>query len=185
MNRIAIWCWVALVGLAGSTAHGNPAACFADVDGDGVVGSADLAVLLAAWGTADPRVDFDGDGEVACFDQAFLLGNWGECPPLPEDVNGDTVVDLLDVDLASSNLGLDCTVDLNLDGSVDGDDVDALLCLWETPGPLGDFDGSGLVGVTDLNTLLAAFGAACQCDLDRDGIVASSDIGIIIKGIGK
>jgi hypothetical protein len=57
-------------------------ACDADLDGDGFVGPADLAILLGTWGpvpTPDPP-DFDGDGDVDAFDLAFLLGNWGSCP---------------------------------------------------------------------------------------------------------
>ena len=56
--------------------------CAADLDGDGSVGPADLAILLGTWGpvpTPDPP-DFDGDGDVDAFDLAILLGNWGPCP---------------------------------------------------------------------------------------------------------
>ncbi len=56
--------------------------CVADLDGDGNVGPADLAILLGAWGpvpTPDPP-DFDGDGDVDAFDLALLLGSWGPCP---------------------------------------------------------------------------------------------------------
>lgn len=65
---------------AGVRAYRTPApACPADLDGDGVVGGADLAVLLAAWGTAGPG-DFDGSGSVDGADLAVLLGAWGACP---------------------------------------------------------------------------------------------------------
>ena len=51
-----------------------------DLDGDGVVGPADLAVLLGAWGDCPPAgdcpADLDGDGVVGAADLAFLLGNW-------------------------------------------------------------------------------------------------------------
>lgn len=45
-----------------------------DIDGDGTVGAADLAALLAGWGTASP--DLTGDGTVGPEDLAVLLGNW-------------------------------------------------------------------------------------------------------------
>lgn len=55
------------------------ATCPADLDGDGAVGGADLAALLAAWG--QPRTaDLDGDGIVGGSDLAVLLAAWGECP---------------------------------------------------------------------------------------------------------
>jgi hypothetical protein len=52
-----------------------------DVNGDGVVDTADLLALLAAWGTcpdppADCPADFDGDGTVGTADLLILLANW-------------------------------------------------------------------------------------------------------------
>ena len=54
--------------------------CFADLDGDGTVGAADLAMLLGSWGPcAGCPADFNGDGTVGAFDLAQLLGSWGAC----------------------------------------------------------------------------------------------------------
>ncbi|MCA9289492.1 MAG: VCBS repeat-containing protein [Phycisphaerales bacterium] len=49
-----------------------------DLDGDGSVNPADLAILLAAWGPcgACPE-DLDGDRTVGPADLAILLANWG------------------------------------------------------------------------------------------------------------
>jgi len=44
---------------------------------DGMVNSADLAVLLSLWGTSDPRPDLDGDGVVLGSDLTMLLSSWG------------------------------------------------------------------------------------------------------------
>ncbi len=57
---------------------GNPA----DLDGDGVVGSADLAIMLGAWGPcpAPPAAcpqDLDNDGACGASDLAIMLGSWG------------------------------------------------------------------------------------------------------------
>jgi hypothetical protein len=52
--------------------------CPADLDGDGQVGAADLAVLLGAWGGSGPA-DLDGSGSVDASDLAMLLGAWGTC----------------------------------------------------------------------------------------------------------
>ena len=46
-----------------------------DLDGDGIVNAADLAILLGAWGSAGPG-DFNNDGVVDAADLAFLLGAW-------------------------------------------------------------------------------------------------------------
>jgi len=53
-----------------------PAAGPADLDGDGVIGGGDLAVLLAAWGDAGGPADLDGDGAVGGGDLAVLLAAW-------------------------------------------------------------------------------------------------------------
>jgi hypothetical protein len=47
-----------------------------DVDGDGVVGSGDLAQLMLSFGEEYPPHDFDGDGTVGGSDIAFLLRHW-------------------------------------------------------------------------------------------------------------
>lgn len=59
--------------------------CPADLTGDGVVGAADLAQLLGAWGPYEPcppfdAADFNEDCGVDATDLAELLGNWGPCP---------------------------------------------------------------------------------------------------------
>ncbi len=51
--------------------------CPADLDGDGDVDAADLAVLLGAWGAAGG--DLNGSGSTDGADLAVLLGAWGPC----------------------------------------------------------------------------------------------------------
>jgi hypothetical protein len=62
------------ISIARST--GSPA----DLNGDGVVNGADLAILLGAWGAcpkgAPCPADLDGDGGVGGADLAILLGAW-------------------------------------------------------------------------------------------------------------
>lgn len=60
--------------------------CIGDLDGDGIVGTSDLTILLAAWGRcpAPPTpcpADLDGDGQVGTSDLLLLLANWGPCCP--------------------------------------------------------------------------------------------------------
>ncbi len=54
-----------------------PTICPGDLNLDGNVGAADLAILLGAWGT--PNADLDGDGTTNASDLAILLGAWGPC----------------------------------------------------------------------------------------------------------
>ncbi|MDZ4829949.1 MAG: hypothetical protein SGJ09_07095 [Phycisphaerae bacterium] len=63
-----------------ANSNGIPDACEvridpADLNADGSVNAADLALLLGAWGTAGPG-DIDGDGEVTAADLALMLGSW-------------------------------------------------------------------------------------------------------------
>jgi hypothetical protein len=55
-----------------------PPACPADLDGDGSVGAADLAILLGQWG-GPGTADFNASGTVDAADLATLLGEWGPC----------------------------------------------------------------------------------------------------------
>lgn len=54
--------------------------CDADLDGDGIVGQADLARILGNWGLTTGSSDLDEDGLVGQADLAILLGQWGACP---------------------------------------------------------------------------------------------------------
>ncbi|MCA9283703.1 MAG: hypothetical protein KDA22_00705 [Phycisphaerales bacterium] len=55
--------------------------CPGDLNRDGVVNPADLAILLAAWGPSPPPnpADINGDGVVGPADLAALLAAWGPC----------------------------------------------------------------------------------------------------------
>ncbi len=52
-----------------------------DLDGDGVVGTSDLIILLGQWGPCDECndcvADIDGDCLVGVADLLILLANWG------------------------------------------------------------------------------------------------------------
>lgn len=54
-------------------------ACPADINGDGQVGSTDLAMLLGDWGAADSPADLDSSGDVGSTDLGIMLGSWGPC----------------------------------------------------------------------------------------------------------
>ncbi len=47
-----------------------------DFNHDGLVGAADLAVMLGAWGTRNPQFDLDDSGSIGAGDLAILLGCW-------------------------------------------------------------------------------------------------------------
>jgi len=61
----------------GTTCTYTPPCAPADINCDGLVNGADLAVLLGTWGPCQGcPADFTGDGVVSGADLAFLLGNW-------------------------------------------------------------------------------------------------------------
>jgi hypothetical protein len=55
--------------------------CPGDVNSDGKVDAADLAVVLGFWGPvgAFPAADINGSGVIDAGDLAILLGSWGSC----------------------------------------------------------------------------------------------------------
>jgi len=62
-------------------APNSPAACPADINGDGTVGPADMTDLLASFGQSGASAtDINGDGETNSADLSILLGSWGACP---------------------------------------------------------------------------------------------------------
>ena len=84
-----LFCGNSLSQLSGNWQNGGgnvilnscPTSCPADLDGSGVVGGADLGLLLAAFGSDDPMADLDGNGLVDGGDLGLLLVAWGTtCP---------------------------------------------------------------------------------------------------------
>ncbi|MEY5061942.1 MAG: hypothetical protein RIS45_1863 [Planctomycetota bacterium] len=65
-------CVFGMVGSITVQAAANPA----DLDGNGVVNGADLAILLNAWGAAGGAGDIDGNGTVDAADLSALLSAW-------------------------------------------------------------------------------------------------------------
>lgn len=68
-------------GAPDTNSNGIPDTCEnlrpADLDGDGGVNGADLALLLGNWGAASGLGDINGDGARDGADLALLLGDWG------------------------------------------------------------------------------------------------------------
>jgi uncharacterized membrane protein len=60
--------------------HPTQQPCPADLDGNGEVGSPDIAMLLSQWGAVGGSADLNGDGTVGSQDIAVLLSAWGPCP---------------------------------------------------------------------------------------------------------
>lgn len=74
-------CELAMVDMGAFEAVGEVvlAVVMADLNGDGVVSTADLLILLASWGEVGecPLADLNGDGIIGTADLLILLANWG------------------------------------------------------------------------------------------------------------
>ncbi len=57
--------------------------CLGDIDNDGIVGGADLGLMLGSWGACPSGpclADLNNDGVITGSDLGLLLGQWGVCP---------------------------------------------------------------------------------------------------------
>ena len=85
-RRVRLAAAWAVVGTVIASCEAEGSGCPADIDWNGAVQAADLAVLLADWGgapTAGVASDIDGDGVVGAADLAILLGSWNSCVEVP------------------------------------------------------------------------------------------------------
>ena len=64
---------------AAAEAAMSPPGCIGDLDNDGVIGGADLGIMLGNWGLPGAG-DLDSSGAVNGADLGSLLGKWGACP---------------------------------------------------------------------------------------------------------
>ncbi len=83
MNQVPDACDIANGTSDDANGNGIPDACElaeGDLNLDGCIDGADLAIMLGLWGITNPPIgDLDGDGDVDGADLAFLLGGWRPC----------------------------------------------------------------------------------------------------------
>ncbi len=152
-----------------------------DSDGDGVCDSADLCQGNDASG------DTDGDG---------VCNNIDPCPTdHPDDSDNDGVCNSLDacpgfddaIDSDGDGVPNACDTcegslaDLNNDGTVDAEDLSALLGSWgpcpSDPECPADLNGDRQVNPVDLSAVLGAWGSVDDVnDSDGDGVADACDI---------
>ena len=131
----------------------------ADMNGDLVVDLNDVKVLIQdILNTFSGDVNLDGmvnqdDADIATANLG-MAGTW-----CTGDVNGDGIVDDVDVAIINGEANLFCPADLTGDGAVDGADLANLLAVWNTGNIGADLNGDGIVNGADLANLLAQFGA--------------------------
>ena len=165
------------------------AAQFASMSSDGAVeirvepsinatsAGCDTAILGVSLQYEGQIVDCDGNGidDICQLESAPLLqdcngnGALDACEPLGNetDCDGNGVFDSCDISRGEPDEDADGRVDscelnygdLNLDGTVDGVDLAALLAVWGISNPpYGDLNGDGLIQGADISYLLARWG---------------------------
>ncbi len=116
--------------------------------------------------------------------------HWTLYPPSRlGDADDDGAVTQSDLSAISSRCGVAVSPGLemlDLDGSGLLDSGDFLLAVTRLAGPIGDFDGSGIVDGDDLGSLLGGWGAAPSAyDLNCDGRVDGDDLGTLLGSWGR
>lgn len=149
-----------------------PPSHLGDADGDGVVGVYDFFVFEFFFnGPIEPgceMMDFDGNSyiDMADFDSFLAVYSFELL-----DCNGNAEFDLTEI-LMDPDLDMDET---------------GILDICEN---LGDLDGSGSVGTSDLLVLLAGWGicndcSQCPADLDDNCSAGTSDLLILLSNWGE
>ncbi|MCP3938016.1 MAG: hypothetical protein GY708_21925 [Actinomycetia bacterium] len=163
-----------------------------DTNGDGLVNLIDLAYLAAQMGTSDPVADFNGDGTVDQIDVDMLGANYGRNlgRRFLGDVNGDNIVDLIDLVTLSRALRPNHPLgDLNGDFVVDQVDVDLLGAQYGSISGadlLGDINGDKIVDQIDVDLLAAVYGTNWpQADINDDGTVDLIDFTMLSGEVGN
>ena len=95
-----------------------------DLNGDGVINIVDITLVSRDWGDACCVLfgDLDGDGDVDVDDIGLVASRWRTSCENPDpdndpdtpnyearyDVNGDCIIDIVDITLVSAHLGDTC-----------------------------------------------------------------------------
>lgn len=116
--------------------------------------------LSISVGRVLPGGDLNGDGVIGAADLAILLGQWGgPCPQIPQDLNDDNVVDAQDLAVFVSLWGTSGPAgDFDGDGIVGDKDLASFLGAWGQAEVCANFDEDPIVGPADLGLLLGAWG---------------------------
>ena len=171
-----------------------------DLNGDGLVGAADLDIVRGHWGQQVPagsltQGDPSGDGIVGAADLDIVRANWGSTVTvaIPGDLNGDGRVTSGDLDIIRAHWGQTVPAGSLADGDASGDgkvgsaDLDIVRGNWgnSAPSTAGDIDGDGKVAAADLSIVAANWGASAPAggsidgDVTGDGVVDSADLDLV------
>ena len=105
-------------------------------------------------------IDYDGNGALTTADVVAFVGLWTAGNQLA-DLNGDSAVDLFDVNTFTAYLGFTpcpSMVDYQYNRVIDRVDAFFFQTLWSAGHPRADLNQDGANTVTDVSTFNALFG---------------------------
>ncbi len=132
----------------------------ADMNGDLVVNNLDvIEIVEVILGTSFGDVNLDGVVDAA--DLAIAQANLGQAGGWSQgDMNGDGVVDALDI--AIINAAIDCLADFNNDGFVNFFDISAFIAAYNAQDPRADIAAPfGVFNFFDISAFIGAYNAGC------------------------
>jgi hypothetical protein len=175
-----------------------------DFDRDGDVDGNDLATIGSNWSKSVPAFtlgDANGDSlvnasDVEVFDKNEFRAFFGALPaplsPIYGDVNGNGIVDSLDLNVATLNLNRFVMPGTNGDIDQNGfvDDLDRSIINLHIGDSFGDITGDHQVGVADFLVIASSwnwtvFGGRFQGDFNGDRIVNALDANILFGWWGQ
>jgi hypothetical protein len=170
--------------------------CVGDLNGDGVVNTADLLIMFSEWGPCGDDsscfADLNGDGVVAVGDLLILFDGWGQCPPAPLV----TVPCCLDDDLCLDVTAQECfAAGGTFAGSLCtcaevtcGNDADQAMCADDCGAmhPDGCWCDQGCVFHGDCcsSDCDSCPSTCCPWDVTGNGIVGSEDLALCLASVG-
>ena len=130
-------------------------------------------------------VSCDMSGAIYCWDLRFFNGVIGVNIRNRADVNGDGFVNLLDVQVVDSRMGMtgEDTSDDKGDADVNGDGIVNIADLALVTKFIGDVNGDSVVNLKDLDLVSKRLGETGKntADINADGIVNIADL-VIVAG---
>lgn|GEM_PF-1219948 len=137
---------------------GLSCSCQFDLNSDGTINAADLAILLGGWGTSNN--DLNGDGTVNGADLGIILGNWGACTAPSNDICANSIsIPQASIGVAQAFCTtLATTSGPSVGGSCGPAATNIFKDVWFDYAPLGDGTlNLSTCAVADFDTIIAVY----------------------------
>jgi hypothetical protein len=174
---------VAAVAIASQGARaGHQCFCFGDLNLDGAVNAADLAIVLSGWGSGGES-DLNGSGSTDGADLALILAQWGPCNPPANDEcsNAQELDSVPSFGVYTCNIGATDSSSTQFASCGNDGATNIHKDVWYTyvPPQSGVFVVSTCAALTDFDTVIAVYTAAggvgCACPAALGSPIACDD----------